>query len=436
MKDDIFLAYDIRGRNITTHDSFLVGKALGSVLTGTCVVGYDSRKTSPELTEHLIEGLRTSGIKVINIGLVPVPVCYYKVFKNYDFGVYVTGSHLPADYNGFKISLRNGVTIDEGRLLKVKESFYKFKFKSGMAGVSVDITALNDYASFLEATFGKLPVKCVVDCFNASTSVLSNRVFSNLLNARVINDGLLPDFGGRNPEPCEENLGGLRREVLKTKSSFGVGLDGDGDRSVFIDEKGVVINGNLMTLLFAKNVLKRRGGGLIVVPVSISSRIESFVKQYGGRVLWCRVGHRFIEEELFNNKGVLGGEFSSHFYFNEYYPFSDGIISTLMLARMIHESGKKLSELVNELPRIIVVKEEIEFPTHKAKNAAMKRVKHELLKAHPNALTIDGVKFSLNDGSSVLVRASETRHTVKVYAESGSKDKAKLLLKEYASLIK
>jgi len=435
MKEDIFLAYDIRGRNISTHDSFLLGKALGAVFKGTCIVGHDSRETSPDLCEHLIEGLKNSGIKVINIGLVPNPVCYFKVFKTYDFGVYITGSHLPTEYNGYKIILKNGATIDEERYKKVKEAFYKYKFKSGNGSARINITALNDYARFLEKEFGKIPIKCVIDCFNGSASVLSKRVFKNLLNADVLNDQPLPDFGGRIPEPSEKNLAQLKKAVLKSKASFGVGLDGDADRSVFIDDKGEVIDGNRMTMLFAKHVLKRNNGGTIVVPVSVSSSIEPFVKNFNGRVVWCKVGHRFIEEELLKRNGLFGGEYSSHFYWNEFYPFSDGILSTLMLAKILHESKKNLSELLKELPKVFVVKEEVEFPTHKIKNKTMGRIKQDLIKFHPNALTIDGVKFKTKEGF-VLIRASETRHTIKVFAESDSKEKANTLLTEFIELVK
>ncbi len=435
MKEEIFMAYDIRGLSITTHDSFILGKALGNVFSGNCVVGHDSRGSSPVLTEHLIEGLRQSGINVDNIGLVPNPACYYKVYNNYDFGVYVTASHLPPEYNGYKIILRNGMSIDQVRFQKVKESFYKFKFKAGTGTVRMNITALNDYASFLEREFGKSDIKRVIDCFSGAASVLSKRVFSSLLKATVINDSPLPDFGGRAPEPTESNLTAVIKEVIKNKADFGVGLDGDGDRSVFVTDKGEVIDGNLMTMLFAKYLLIKKGGGIIVVPPSVSSSIEDLAKKYGGKVVWCKVGHSYIEEELVKNKGLFGGEESSHFYWNEYYPFSDGILSMLMLAKILKETKKKFGELVSELPKIFVLKDEIEFPTHKAKEAAMKRIEKDLLKFHPNALTLDGVKFKVNEGS-VLVRHSVTRHTIKVFAESDTKEKTTALLKEYVDFVK
>jgi phosphomannomutase/phosphoglucomutase len=383
----------------------------------------------------LIEGLRSSGIEVTSAGLMPGPACYFNTFNKFDFGVFVTASHLPPEYNGFKIIMRDGSSIDPKDLLKVKELFLNFKFnKPSPKPVKQDITALNDYHSFLRQEFGRLGVKCVIDCFNACTGLSSN-LFEELLDARVINSEALPDFGGRHPEPSEKNLKEVQDLVIKSKASFGVGLDGDGDRSVFIDEGGVVIDGNKMTMLFAKNVLEHNKGGVIVAPVSVSNLLESkVVKPLGGEVVWCPVGHTFIEKELIKHDGVFGGEFSSHFYWNEFYPFSDGVLSTLMLARIIKESGKKLSELVGELPQVFVVKEESEFKSHSDKEKVANLLVKNMLVKHPEALTMDGIKFVDGD-VSVLLRQSQTRHTVKVFIEAEDKVLANKKLDEYFQLI-
>ena len=208
MKEDAFMAYDIRGKELDTHDAFILGRALGSYFTGTCFVSWDCRKLSPLLGQHLIEGLRTSGIKVTIGGFMPGPAGYYKTMNNYDFGVYITASHLPPEYNGFKIIMKDGSSIDPNDLLNVKKIFNTFKFnKADPVPAKQDIMAINDYAGFLEKEFGRMEIKCVIDCLNASTGVLSERVFKRLLDARVINDTPKPDFGGKSPEPTDKNLG-------------------------------------------------------------------------------------------------------------------------------------------------------------------------------------------------------------------------------------
>jgi len=435
MKDDFFMAYDIRGREITTHDAFLIGRALGSELEGDCFIGRDCREKSPLLSQHLIEGLRSSGIRVTNGGEMPNPAAYFNTFKKYDFGVYITASHLPANYSGFKIIMRDGSSIDPEILKKIKQRFIDYDFnKVDSEPVKQDITALNDYARFLEQEFGKLGTPCVIDCLNASGGYVTDTIFKQLLNAKVIRGKPLPDFNGVHPEPTEKNLKQLQEEVKNSSAYFGVGLDGDGDRSVFVDEKGEFIDGNKMTMLFAKNILEQKKG-VIVAPVSVSKLLETkVVKPLGGKMVWCPVGHTFIEKELVKHKGLFGGEYSSHFYFNEFYPFSDGVMSTLMLARILKESGKKLSQLVAELPKVFVVKEEVEFDTHEQKQKAATLLVRNFLIQHPQALTMDGIKF-MKDDACILLRPSQTCHTVKAFVEAEDKELAENVLADYVKII-
>jgi len=333
--------------------------------------------------------------------------------------------------------MKDGSGIAPEELLKIKEKFYKYDFNNkSSTPVKQDITATNDYAQFLEKEFGQIEIKCVVDCLNGSMGALTDNVFKRLLDAKVINNEPKPDFGGRDAEPTEKNLKELQEEIIKTKADFGVGLDGDGDRSVFFDEKGRWVDGNKMTILFAQEVLKRTKGGVIVAPPSVSSVIEKVIEPFGGRMAWCKVGHTFIERELVKQKGVFGGEDSNHFYWNEYYPFSDGALSTLMMARILKETGKKLSELIDELPRVVVIKEEVEFNTHQEKEDVAAKIINRLMQENSQALTMDGIKFTRPDGVSVLLRPSATRHTVKVFIEAADRLKADEVLDEYVNLIK
>lgn len=430
------MAYDIRGRGITTHDAFLIGRATGSELTGSCFVAWDCRKSSPALAQHLIEGLRSSGIKVTRGGFMPGPAAYFNTFKKYDFGVYITASHNPPEYNGFKFMLKDGTSLAPKRLLKIKKRFLNYEFnKATPEPVNQDITSLNDYVRFLDDEFGKLGVKCVIDALNGSTGSVKGSVFKHLLNALVLHDEPLGDFGGRHPEPSDKNLQQACDKVIESGAEFGVGLDGDGDRSVFIDDKGRVIDGNKMTMLFAKDALEHNNGGVIVAPVSVSKILESkIVKPLGGKMVWCKVGHTFIEKEIVKHEAIFGGEFSSHFFFNEYYPFSDGILSTLMLARLLKKKKKKLSELINELPKVFVVKEEVEFNTHEEKERVAKLMVRNFLLERPNALTMDGIKF-IKDKAAILLRPSQTRHTVKAFVEAEDKSLAKKVLADYVGLI-
>ncbi|MFA5406150.1 MAG: hypothetical protein WC307_02230 [Candidatus Nanoarchaeia archaeon] len=430
------MAYDVRGRGITTHQSFILGRALGTKLKGTCFIGWDCRESSPALGEHLIEGLRSSGINVTKGGFMPGPVCYYKILNTYDFGVFITASHLPKEYNGFKIIMRDGSGIAPEELKEVRELFNNYNFnKVESASVKQDITATNDYARFLEKEFGRIEVKCVIDCLNGSTGALTNSVFNKLLDATVLNNEPKSDFGGKSPEPSEKNLHELQERVLSENASFGAGLDGDGDRSVFVDDKGRVIDGNMMTMLFTKEILKKKKG-VIVAPPSVSSVIETkIVKPMGGTMVWCKVGHTFIEKELVKQKGLFGGEESSHFYWNEYYPFSDGALSVLMMARIIKETGKKLSELIDELPKVVVIKEEVEFSTHQEKEEVAAKIINRLMQENTQALTMDGIKFTRPDEVSVLLRPSQTRHTVKVFIEAEERLIADKALEEYVQLI-
>ena len=233
-------------------------------------------------------------------------------------------------------------------------------------------------------------------------------------------------FPAHLPVPKEETLGELMKEVVKRKADFGVGYDGDGDRAVFIDEKGKLIPGDLTLLIFAKDALQKNPGGKVVYELSCSMAVEEYVKKLGGIPIVERVGHTFIMDKMIGEKALLGGEKSSHFYFADVYGMDDGTFASIKLAEILSKSDKKLSEMVAALPQYPSVYEKnFECPDN-LKFAVVDKVRSQFKKYGLETLDIDGVKLIEKDGW-VILRASNTEPVIRISAEARTKEKLKEL---------
>jgi len=432
----IFKAYDIRGiyGDELTDDIMLdIGKALGTFLGGnkTVCVGYDTRKSSKKLFNLFSSGLISTGCNVISLGLVTNPMLYFYAWKNKMFGALITASHNPKQWNGLKLVRPTGVSFIE-EIKRIEEVYDSDEFLKGK-GKTTNADAMVGYEEFLRKNVGINRKKVVVECFGAAGTVALPLL--KRLGLEIVSLHDKPDadfFGFERPEPKGDNLDTLKKTVKKEKADFGVAFDGDADRSVFVDDKGRESNVSSVIAVFAEYILKKRKGSILLT-ADCASEIETIVKNLGGKTIWWRVGHGFIEEKCVKEKALFGGEQSSHLYFNEFYPFSDGTLATVYLAKILNETRKTFSEMIDKIKIHPIEKIYINVGNDENKI----RIVESLKKRYPNALDImDGIKIKLNDIEWVLIRTSQTNPEINLCVEARDEKRMKDLIVEYSKLIK
>jgi len=437
----MIFGYDIRGiykKEIDESIAYKIGLASSKLGKGNrVVVGYDSRTSSTSLHNSLVNGLVDSGCDVVTIGMVPNPVCYFYTFhKKMDFGIYITASHLPAEYNGFKFIRNDGTSFVEElselrRILEIEE--LSKSQKEGKHGI--DVLAERDYMENILPKFKILGKPLIVmDCMYGASSNLAPKLVERA-DCKVVALRAKPlgDFNKIRPEPLPENLSMLQDEVVKNKALFGVAYDGDADRCVFVDDIGRVVDGSSMIAIFSKYLLMRRKGK-IVVTIDCLSILEDIVKEFGGEIIWSKVGRTNVEQNLVNNRALFGGEQSSHFYFHDFYPFSDGILATLYLAEILTQSAEKLSRLVDSLNLPFYEKVRIDCRSHEEKNRILEALESELEGKGFELIKVDGLKFRY-ENCWVLIRGSNTEPAIRVSVESHDKESLSRVRDEFLKKI-
>ena len=443
IKPHIFRAYDIRGiygQDLDEKVAEFIGLAYGTLLgnRGKIVVGRDVRISGDILVKGVASGLSRAGCDVLEVGIVTTPMLYFStVHFNASGGVQVTASHNPPEWNGFKLVKPGGATLSAGAgMEKLKEMVLSRRFKEADKTGSIRrVDALTPYVKFIVSRFKfDKKLKIAVDYSNGATTVVFPKIASRLgLEVEGIND--VPDgrFPGHLPEPTEETLRDLQKIVVASGAEFGVGFDGDGDRVVFVDDRGRIISGDITLAIYVKHLEKQ---GKVVYDVSSSSAVKEVVLEKGCEPVEMRVGRAFILNAVRELNAVIGGEKSNHFYFPEIWGFDDAIYATLRMVEIVEKTGKKLSQLVDEVPRYPTIPiKTFECPDElKAKvvEKIAEHYQHEGLEVS----RIDGVKAYFEDGW-VLVRQSNTMPQVKMTAEAKTEkrlreivDQAEILIKE------
>ncbi len=425
----IFRGYDIRGiypKEINRKISNKLGKAFGTFLDGeTVVVGSDTRASSKKILKPFIEGVRSTGCEVIFIGKVPNPAAYYYAFSHKIFGAYITASHNPPEYTGIKFFKPNGVSFTR-ELRLIKEIYNSRKFNEGY-GYFEKVDGLNEYKDFLLRNFNSLNGSIALESFGGAGEFYVKILEDVGVSVESVRKKIDENFFGMRPEPKKENLKALSK--FSKNKNFGVAYDGDADRSVFVTEKGKVLNGSEVASIFLRYILKRRRGKVILT-MDCAKELEKIVKKRKSKVIWWEVGHGFIEEKLVEERAIFAAEQSSHFYFNEFYPFSDGLLATLYMLKIL--DGRNLSQVM-DFKISPIEKFYINAFDDKIKLLVMSRIKR---KFENSIKTMNGVRIELNKNEWVLIRASQTMPEINVVIEARNKKRLKELKRKYSNYVK
>jgi phosphoglucosamine mutase len=433
--DKIFRAYDIRGvfgEDLNDEVATRLGAAFATFLgeNKEVVVARDVRLSGETLRKALVSGI-VSSCNVTDIGVVPTPLLYFAINRlQTDAGVTVTASHNPPEWNGFKLFRQKGCIYgkDMERIKQIAEKIDLKKLGRKRGKLTKYDGIIQEYMDFVQDRIRiEKELTVVADTANGTCGLLAPILFKRLgCKVSVLNEKPDGKFPAHLPEPKEETLVELKRKVVMDGAGFGVGYDGDGDRAVFVDEKGNLIPGDLALLVFAKDVLQRNKGGKIVYELSCSMAVEEYVKRHGGVPIVERVGHTFIMDKMNSENALLGGEKSSHFYFSEINGADDATFASVRMAEILSKSDEKLSEIVDSLPKYPSIYEKnFECPDD-LKFQVVKKLGTKFKDAGLKFLDIDGVKLLDKDGW-VLLRPSNTEPIIRISAEARTEEKLKEL---------
>ncbi|MEH6812626.1 MAG: phosphomannomutase/phosphoglucomutase [Motiliproteus sp.] len=416
LPESIFRAYDIRGivgDTLTPSVVYHIGRAIGAAAAAenekNVVVGADGRISSPDMSAALIKGLRDSGRNVLDIGMVPTPVLYYGThILESKTGVMITGSHNPADYNGFKIVI-NGKTLYGDDILALLERIKAQDYSAGGGNVK-KVSVSNDY---LERITGDInlqrPLKVVVDCGNGVTGNLGPQLL-NALGCDVTEmyckiDGTFPNH---HPDPGKpENLVDLIAEVKAQKADLGLAFDGDGDRVGVVTSSGKMVYPDRLLMLFALDVIKRNPGAEIIYDVKCSRILHQQLEQAGGKPCMWKTGHSLIKARMKETGALLAGEMSGHIFFKErWFGFDDGLYAAARLLEILAAGDRTADQIFDAFPEDVSTPEINIEVTEESKFGIVSKLQQTKFPGG-NASTIDGIRVDYPDGWG-LVRASNT----------------------------
>ncbi len=441
----IFKAYDIRGiypRDLNEEAAYLVGRATVDI-TGakTVVIGRDVRASSNSLFLALAKGVMEQGADVVDIGTVTTPMLNFAVgeYKEHEAGIMVTASHNPKEYNGLKLCYENTLPIGENTgMAELKKTAMEGDFPvEPVKGKLVKKEILDAYVKKVLSLvdLGKIkPLKVVVDTANAVGAIPLPEIFKKikceLIPLYFELDGSFPNHEA-NPLK-EETLADLKKKVLEEKADFGVAIDGDADRIGFVDEKGQTVRADLILTLIAKKLLEEKPGELILYDVRSSRVVREEVERAGGRAEMCRVGHALIKKQMWDDGALFAGEFSSHFYYRDFYNVESGDLTMLKLLEIISLSGKKFSEIVAPLLKYSH-SGEINFEVSD-KAGKMKELEEKYGATASGISHLDGIRLDFPDWW-FNVRPSNTEPLLRLNLEAKTKELMEEKKKELTEII-
>ena len=444
----IFKAYDIRGiidETLNPQIARAIGQAFGSQMRDLgetdVVIGRDGRLSGPVLIEALTEGLLSTGINVIDLGMVATPMVYFATHQTIGScqpksGIMITGSHNPPNYNGFKMVL-GGSAIYGDQIQGLRQQIEADDFRQGSGKRS----SFNIFPQYLQTIVGDVrlarPMKIAVDCGNGVGGAFAGELFRALgcevqeLFCEV--DGHFPNH---HPDPAHlENLQDLVRNLASTNNELGLAFDGDADRLGVVTKDGEVIFPDRQMMLFAKDVLSRNPKGQIIYDVKCTRNLAPWIREHGGEPLMWKTGHSLVKAKLKETGAPLAGEMSGHIFFKDrWFGFDDGLYTGARLLEILSHFDNP-STVLNALPNAICTPE-LQLPCAEGESFVLL----EKIKANPkfpssqSINTIDGVRVEYADGFG-LARPSNTTPIVVLRFEADSEEAIQRIQQEFKAAL-
>jgi phosphomannomutase/phosphoglucomutase len=417
LNPEIIREYDIRGvadRDFNDENCHLLGRAIGTFLRragkARTTLGRDARLHSPRIRAGVLRGLVESGLEVTDIGMCATPLLYFSVSHwQMDGGVMITASHNPSPDNGLKICVGSG-TIHGADLRTIGEIVERRDFVSEPGGCVLQRAVLPDYVDYVSSGIrAPRKLRIAIDAGNGPGGVPAVPIFRKL-GHEVIELYTEPDgrFPNHHPDPTVvDNLKDLIATVKDRRCDVGIAYDGDADRLGVVDERGRPVWGDQLMILFSRAILEERRGGTIIAEVKCSRTLYDDVPKHGGRIVMWKTGHSLIKQKMKEEHALLAGEMSGHLFFaDRYYGFDDAIYASARLAEILSETGKRIGDLLADVPQT--------FSTPEIRVAASETKKFQIVEelkrrfaGKYEVIDIDGARINFPGGWG-LVRASNT----------------------------
>ncbi|MBI5527911.1 MAG: phosphomannomutase/phosphoglucomutase [Deltaproteobacteria bacterium] len=441
MNPFIFKEYDIRGvyeKDLTEDVVRDLGRAVGSYLSRyhavNVSVGRDCRLSSPAMAGRIVEALAGSGLHVTDLGTVPSPVFYYSLFHlDADGGAMVTASHNPAEYNGMKVAMGKS-TIYGDEIQELCRMIKRGEFVSGRGSVK-HADVVTPYIEHCAGNIkpGPRKIKVVVDAGNGTGGVIALPIMQKLgfdvVPLFIEMDGRFPNH---HPDPTvPKNLEKLISTVKDTKADLGISYDGDADRLGVVDEKGGIIWGDQLMIVFSRAILAEKPGAKFIAEVKCSKTLYEDIPKHGGQAIMWRTGHSLIKAKMKEEHADLAGEMSGHIFFaHRYFGYDDAIYSSLRLLEILSKTDKTMSDLLSDVPPTHSTPEiRMDCPDETKFKVVEKLVSH-FKGAGYNVVDVDGARVTFPDGWG-LVRASNTQPVLVLRFEADTEPR----LRDIRSLI-
>ena len=440
IEKNIFKAYDIRGivgESLDLESVENIGRSVGSEAISqkqsTICVGYDGRLSSPDLCQALIKGLLSTGIKVVEIGLVTTPMLYFSThLLETNTGIMITGSHNPPDYNGFKIMIA-GETISSEKIQSLYQRIINNQFLTGI-GSSTRADIQNQYLTAIYKDIKvKRPIKITIDCGNGAGGICAEELYKGL-GAEVT--ALYCDVDGNSPnhhpDPSNpDNLIDLQNNLASTDSEIGLAFDGDADRLGVVTKSGEIIYPDRQLLLFAESVLKDHPGATVIFDVKSTKHLFKWIEDKGGIPLIWKTGHSLIKKKMKEVNAVLAGEMSGHTFFNDkWYGFDDGLYAGARLLEILSNFDDP-SAILEALPKSVSTPElNIKLEEGEQHKIIQQLQEEALFSDALNIIKIDGLRVEYANGFG-LMRASNTTPVIVLRFEAESSTELNKIQKDF-----
>ena len=431
MNKEIFREYDIRGdveKDLTDNVVRNIGRAFATYMTEggkkTASIARDCRLSSEHYRDLLVKSMVESGLDVIDVGLVPTGLFYYSLFNlDVEGGIMITGSHNPPQMNGFKVAFGKSTIFGE-QIQNIRKIIEEGRFVQGKGAYREYKNIVADYFTFLRSHI-KLnkQFKVVVDAGNGTGGVIGVPIMREM-GQEVVElfcdmDGHFPNHF---PDPTvEKNLETLRKTVLEQKAHVGIGYDGDADRIGIIDEKGNIIWGDYLMIIFARDILREHKGAYFVSEVKCSKNLFDDIEKHGGKPIMWKAGHSLIKQKMKEIGALMGGEMSGHIFFaDKFFGYDDAIYASLRFLEIMERDGRPVSEFLSDLPKMFSTPEiRMDCPDNVKFDIVRKLT--EYYKSKFNVIDTDGVRVTFEDGWG-LVRSSNTQPILVLRFEATSEE--------------
>ena len=420
------------------HDMTL---AIGTYFKlGPILIGFDGRESSPVICKVVSSALNSIGINCNVAGIVPTPCLEFAVKTlGYSGGIMITASHNPPQYNGIKPAAKDGVEISREDELIIEDIYTQKNWIKNTKNWGTTEKEKRTIETYLKGIASQVDskliesknFKVVLDLGNGVQAV-SAPDFCKMLHCEtlLVNQNIDGNFPGRGSEPTPQNLSVLSKTVIENNADFGIAFDGDGDRSIFCDNKGNILTGDKSALLLTQHILKKNPNSLIITCLNSSSNIEVMAEKFNSKVIRTKVGSVEVSRKMVATDALIGFEENGGFMYGKHNQVRDGCMALALMLELL-ATGKPLSDEIASLPPSFTTKDKISCSSDNVSKLIL-----SLKEEFPSSDTTDGIKITIDSKNWVMIRPSGTEPIVRIYAEAESQEKLDTLISEYLKKVK